>query len=315
MSWKEITVATKPEEIDEVCQALEALGVTGLVIEDQRDFEVFLAENRPYWDYVDEDLRLRFEGVSRVKFYAEDNSEGLAFIDRVRESLGRPLSVSDLQDEDWENGYKKHYKPIPVGEKLIIVPEWETLPEGESRVPLRLDPGLIFGTGSHATTQMCLEAVERFAGPGLRALDLGCGSGILSIAALLLGCDSAAGCDIDPKAPDVAGANAALNGFGPDRFTVLAGDVLSDAGLQKRLGGGYGLVLANIVADVIIPLAKLAGQFMAPDAVFVCSGIIAGREGETGAALKKAGLRIEAHHEKEDWHCFVCRLDSASQWC
>ena len=166
--------------------------------------------------------------------------------------------------------------------------------------------GLIFGTGSHPTTRMCLAALERYAAPGKRVLDLGCGSGILGIGALILGCEGCVGCDIDPKAPDVAAANAALNGIGKDRFTVYAGDILSDASLRRTLGSGYALVLANIVSDVIIPLSSFAGAFLAPDGVFIASGIIDGREDEVAAAIRAGGFRIAAHHSMEEWHCFEC---------
>jgi ribosomal protein L11 methyltransferase len=185
------------------------------------------------------------------------------------------------------------------------VPEWESVPEG-GRLPLRLDPGLIFGTGSHATTRMCLAALEQYAAPGKRVLDLGCGSGILGIGALVLGCESSTGCDIDPKAPDVAMANAALNGIGAERFQVRAGDILSDSSLRKALGTGYDIVLANIVSDVIIPLAPLVDAFLAPDGVFITSGIIEGRQDEVAAAIRAAGFAITVHRCEEEWHCFEC---------
>ena len=152
--------------------------------------------------------------------------------------------------------------------------------------------------------------LSAFAKPRRNAklLDLGCGSGILGIGALLLGCAHVTGCDIDPKAPEVAAANAALNGFYEDRFTVCAGDILVDAGLRRRLGTGYDIVLANIVADVIIPLAALAPAFLAPGGTFVCSGIIDGREDEVAAALTRAGFTVTAHDTLEEWHCFTSVL-------
>ena len=211
-----------------------------------------------------------------------------------------------MQDSDWENNWRQYYQPIEIGEKLVVVPEWLETPD-DGRIPLRLDPGLIFGTGSHATTRMCLAALEHCAAPGKRVLDLGCGSGILGIGALLLGCDSVAGCDIDPKAPEVAEANAALNGLHADRFRVCAGDVLADAPMRASLGAGYDLVLANIVSDVIIPLSGIVGEFLAPDGVFLCSGIIEGRQDEVAAALRRNGFAILEHFNEEEWHCYVAK--------
>jgi ribosomal protein L11 methyltransferase len=154
---------------------------------------------------------------------------------------------------------------------------------------------------------MCLEAIEKNAGEGKKALDIGCGSGILGIAACLMGCESCAGCDIDPKAPDVAVRNAALNGIGSERFRVSAGDILSDAGMRKSLGSGYDIVLANIVADGIITLAGIVRDFMAPDAVFICSGIIEGRQEEARRALLNAGFTVTDHQCLEEWPCFTAK--------
>ena len=154
---------------------------------------------------------------------------------------------------------------------------------------------------------MCLAALEKYAGEGKTFLDLGCGSGILGIGALVLGSARCVGCDIDPKAPDVAASNAALNGIGSDRFKVYAGNILSDASLRHMLGSGYDAVLANIVSDVIIPLSALVRQFMKPGAVFITSGIIDGRQDEVRAALEGNGFEVIEHRKEEEWHCFVCR--------
>ena len=305
MRYIEVTVNTPKEEIDARCERMADMGAGGFVIENEDDFQDFLDHNHQYWDYVDEELADRFRGVSRIKCYLTDDAEGLDTLRQIRAAYGE-VQTAFVEDSDWENNWREYYKPIEVGEKLVVVPEWEEAPEN-GRVPLRLDPGLIFGTGSHATTRMCLTALEGFARPGLRVLDLGCGSGILGIGALLLGADSCLGVDIDPKAPDVVMSNAALNGIGPERMSAWAGDVLSDESLRRRIGAGYGLVLANIVADVIIPLSAGVRQFMAPDAVFICSGIIEHRCVETEAALRANGFTILDHLTEDEWHCFVCK--------
>ena len=305
MRWIEVCVDTPGGEIDARCEELAALGAGGFVIENEDDFREFLENNRQYWDYVDRELEESYSGVSRIKTYLADDADGRAILAAIRERYPS-LGVSYVEDSDWENNWREYYKPIEVGERLVVVPEWEETPQN-GRIPLRLDPGLIFGTGSHPTTRMCLAALEGCAGPGKRVLDLGCGSGILGIGALLLGCGICVGCDIDPKAPDVAAANAALNGIGPDRFSVYAGDIRSDASLRRLLGGGYDLVLANIVSDVIIPLSALVGAFLAPGGVFIASGVIDGREEEVSAALRANGFSIAEHYHEEEWHCFVCR--------
>ena len=219
MQWIEAAVETRSDEIDALCERLAELGAGGMVIEDEADFQRFLEQNHQYWDYVDDELTDQFRGVSRVKFYLADDEDGRAQLASIRAGLGREIRTAIVADSDWENNWRQYYEPIEIGKRLVVVPEWLETPEGD-RVPLRLDPGLIFGTGSHATTRMCLAALEELSGAGKSVLDLGCGSGILAIGALLLGCDRAVGCDIDPKAPDVAASNAALNGIGPDRFRV-----------------------------------------------------------------------------------------------
>jgi ribosomal protein L11 methyltransferase len=281
------------------------MGAGGFVIENEEDFKDFLETNHQYWDYVDEELENKFKGISRIKCYLTDDEDGLKVL-RAINAAYTDVQTSFVEDSDWENNWREYYKPIEVGEKLVVVPEWEEIPD-DGRLPLRLDPGLIFGTGSHATTRMCLAALEKFSGEGVKVLDLGCGSGILGIGALVLGCDSCFGVDIDPKAPDVVMSNAALNGIGSDKMQVCAGDIIGDASLRAYLGTGYNLVLANIVADVIIPLSAVVRQFMAPDAVFICSGIIEHRWVETENALKANGFEILDHVSEEEWHCFVCK--------
>ncbi len=305
MRYIEVTVNTPGAEIDARCQEMADMGAGGFVIENEEDFKDFLEQNHQYWDYVDDELENQFAGVSRIKCYLTDDEDGLAVLRRINAAYD-DVTTSYVEDSDWENNWREYYKPIEVGEKLVVVPEWEEAPQ-DGRLPLRLDPGLIFGTGSHATTRMCLAALEEFSKPGGRVLDLGCGSGILGIGALILGCDSCLGVDIDLKAPDVVMSNAALNGIGADKMTAWAGDIIADASLRARIGGGYQLVLANIVADVIIPLSAVVRQFMAPGAVFICSGIIEHRWPETEAALISNGFEILDHKSEEEWHCFVCR--------
>ena len=305
--WLEVTLPVPADRLERVCDILTANGMAGLVVEEEGDFLRFLEQNRQYWDYVDEGLAQRMKGASRVKFYVPDSEEGRGQLRRYLAGLEEyePQTVS-LREEDWATSWQKYYQPIPVGNRVYIVPDWmrgEPVPDG--RVPLYLNPGLTFGTGAHPTTQLCLELLEEVIRPGDQVLDLGCGSGILAIAALALGASRAVGVDIDPKAADVALENAALNGIGPDRLSVYAGDVLADKKLAARLEPGRNrVVLANIVADVIIPLSGAAGALMAADGVFLSSGIIEGRQDEVRAALEAAGFAVVRHLERGGWHAF-----------
>lgn len=308
MQWIEAAFRSSPGDIDALCERLTDLGAEGLVIEDEADFRRFLEENRRYWDYVDEELESRYRGVSRVKLYVEDSPEGRARLAAFTAGTGLEPECRAVADEDWAENWKQYYKPIEIGEKLLILPSWEPIPEAPERLILRLDPGLAFGTGGHATTRMCLEALEKYAGPEKFVLDLGCGSGILGIGALVLGCAYCAGCDIDPKSPESAAENARLNGIRESIYKMYTGDVLADAGLRAELGAGYDLVLANIVSDVIIPLAPLVPGFMSKKGVFITSGIIDGREGEVEKTLRSAGFEISDHLHEAEWHAFVCKL-------
>ena len=303
IKWLEVAVNTAPDELDEVCAKLTAAGMDGLVIEDEGEFLRFLEQNKQYWDYVDQELLDKMKGVTRVKFYVTDDEDGKKQLAHYIHGLDREYTVTPLSDNDWAYSWQKYYKPLEIGTRLYVVPQWmrdDPVPDG--RVPFYLNPGLTFGTGSHASTQLCLEGVEEHTKTGRAVLDLGCGSGILSIAALCLGAGDAVAVDIDPKAVDVAYENAALNGIGKDRYTVRAGNVLSDAALARELSQRqYHLVLANIVADVIIPLAPHVPPLLEEDGVFLCSGIIDTRAHEVEDALRKAGLKLTCKREKNGW--------------
>ncbi len=302
--WLEVILNVKADEMDALCATLIANGVPGLAVEEEEEFRAFLEENRQYWDYVDDELMEQMKGVSRVKFYVTDDADGKKQLAGYLQDIDLPYTTVPLREYDWAHSWQKYYRPLAVGEKLYIVPEWERdtaeIPAGVTR--LLMNPGLTFGTGSHASTQLCLEGVEAHTKPNDLVLDLGCGSGILAIAALCLGARFATGVDIDPKAVDVAYENAALNGIGKDRCRFLAGNVLADQPLVNELAQEKAdLVLANIVADVIIPLAPVVPRLLKEDGVFLCSGIIDTRGDEVAAALEAAGLHVIRRREKTGW--------------
>lgn len=206
-----------------------------------------------------------------------------------------------MQNADWENNWKQYFHPIKIGKRLLIRPTWEDEYDAEGRAVLHLEPGLAFGTGSHETTRLCLEALEKNIKGGEKVLDVGCGSGILAIASLLLGAESATGVDIDELAVKTAEENGKMNGFGSDRLTFIHGD------LADKVSGKFDIVVANIVADVIIMFCKTVPDFMADNAVFITSGIIDIREQEVVDAFAENGFEIIARHADGGWRCFECR--------
>ena len=308
MNWLEITIATAPSTTQDVAARLTAGGFAELVLEDQTEFEEFLEENRNYWDYIDESLQQHLEGLSQIKLYLEDtDTAGLEKLKKLLEELGLTMQVTTMGDTDWEESWKDNYPPQPVGERLVVLPYWLADTQ-TNREKIILDPGLTFGTGAHPSTQMVMETMEQLDLQDAACLDLGSGSGILSITALRLGAKTAVGVDIDPKAEDIARENAAYNGFASPAFTALTGNVTSDKPLMDRLAASrYDLLLVNIVADVIIGLSPVLPAFMDENTHLICSGILDTRLADVTAALEKAGLTVTQVRQKEDWRCVSVR--------
>ena len=305
MAWLEITVPTTAENIGSVTTALTAGGFSDLVIEDQAEFETFLDENREYWDYIDETLQQKLDGLSNIKLYLEDtDAAGMDKLTALISRLGLTMTAAPLPDVNYEESWKDSYPPQPIGSKLLVLPCWLSDTDTEGRLPVILDPGLTFGTGAHPSTQMVMEAMEELVRPSDHCLDLGSGSGILSITALRLGAKTATGIDIDPKAEDIARENAGYNGYAAPEFTALTGNVTADKALMERLSKTeYDVVLVNIVADVIIGLAQTLPAFLTPSTRLICSGILDTRLEDVKAALAAAGITVTSVRQKEDWRC------------
>ncbi len=312
VTWLAVVMDVDTQKLDEVSATLIEAGVSGIMIEEEEDFHRFLEENRQYWDYVDEELMEKMKGLSRITFYVTDDEDGKAQLNHYTKDIDIPYQTVKLQENDWAYSWQKYYHPIPIGEHLYIVPEWEkdeSLPEG--KVPVYLNPGLTFGTGSHASTRLCLEAVEAYLEKGETIIDLGCGSGILSVAALVLGAKYATAVDIDPKSRGVVRENAQLNQIGEERLEVIIGDVLTDAPLLAKLQENkVHMVLANIVADVIMPLSVEAIPMLEEDGYFICSGIIDTRAQEVRSHLEEHGYTVIEEKEHKGWMCFVCKKNT-----
>ncbi len=314
MNWLEITVHTAPATIEDVAAGLTAGGFEDLVIEDQAEFEEFLEENRSYWDYIDESLEKQLQGLSRIKLYLQEGDDAaLARLQTLLTSLearlgSLPTDISKMEEVDWEESWKDNYPPLPVGEKLVVLPYWLADSYDDTRLRVILDPGLTFGTGAHPSTRMVMAAMEQAVKPGAVCLDLGSGSGILSVTALRLGAKSAVGVDIDPKAEDIARENAGLNGFHSPEFTALTGNVTADKKLMARLAAQpYDVVLVNIVADVIISLAPVLPKFLTEETTLICSGILDTRLEDVKTALTAAGITVTQTFAQEDWRCLKAK--------
>ncbi len=317
MNWLQVAIETTADGIDAVCNALTEVGIVGFEIEDKDDFNSFLEDNRQSWDYVDEELYNEKQGSTKVKIYIEEDEKAAEKLTSVKNALevirceeygSLDVKIENLAQEDWENNWRQYFKPLYVGDNIIIKPHWEEVENTDGKLVFEIDPGMTFGSGQHETTRMCVEALEKCVHKGDKVADLGCGSGILSVIAILLGAESAYAVDIDPNCEKIAYENAALNDVGRDVYTVECGNVLTDTKLCEKLAREkYDVVVANIVADVIIPLSEKVRRFMKEDARFICSGIIDFRRDEVEEALVKNGFEILEVKHDGDWYAFVCR--------
>ena len=295
MDWTEVTVAVNAADIDKAGDIAQMVGPYGIYIEDYSNLEQE-AREIAHIDLIDEELLKKDRSKAFVHVYIspeENPAEAIAFLSERynAEGIAHEISTASCAEEDWINNWKKYFKPIPVGEKLLIRPIWEQEYDPQGRAVLNLEPGIAFGTGTHETTRLCLELLEKYVRPGCRLLDVGCGSGILSVAGLLLGAQSAVGVDIDELAVKTAIQNAELNGVA-DRFTGICGN------LTDKVSGTFDVVAANIVADIIIELTASIEQFMRPDTVYLMSGIIDTREQDVLSVVEKKFDILDRREEK-----------------
>ena len=314
MNWVETDIYTTTEGIEPLTGILLGMGINGFVIKDSADFEEFLSDKTINWDYIDDDLMGLKNCETTVTVYLPENAQGLENLEAVKLELkalkardydnkfGRlEYELKNVKEEDWANNWKQYFKPLCVGEKLLIKPSWEQVSPDEQRKILEIDPASSFGTGQHNTTQLCLELLEKNLSNGDKLLDLGCGSGILSIAALLLGASSAYAVDIDENSVKIAAENAEKNHIPTDVYTAKCGNIIDDSDFTAAIGTEYDIVCANIVADVLIGMSDKFAGFLKENGKLIISGIIDSRKDEVLDVIKAKGFELTEIREKEDW--------------
>lgn len=314
MNWTEVNIFTSADGIEPVCGCLLNIGITGFAIRDSKDFEEFLSNKTGNWDYIDDDLMGLKNCETCVTVYLPENSQGADMLSSVKNEMselkkrdsdnkfGRlAVELSNVKEEDWANNWKQYFKPLTIGEKLVIKPSWEAYENSDNKIILEIDPASSFGTGQHNTTQLCLELLEKNLDKNNKLLDIGCGSGILSIAGILLGAESACAVDIDLNSVKTAKDNAVKNKIEDSRYSALYGNILTEAALCEKIGSGYDIITANIVADILIAMSPLFKSFIKPDGILILSGIISERSSEVIAAMNNNGYKLIEMREKDGW--------------
>ncbi len=317
MDFLQTDVYTESKAVDVLVMQLSELGITGFVIHDSADFDEFLNDKNANWDYVDDDLMGLKTVPTHITLYLQDNAQGLETLAELKGALAElhakdpdfygslEIHIDSVREEDWANNWKQYYKPFNVGKKLTVKPSWESVDPADGRKILEIDPASSFGTGQHHTTKMVMELLEEVINGGEKMLDLGCGSGILSIAGLLLGADNVVMADVFENAVNTAAENVRKNGFDDSRFSAYRGNIIDDRPLREKIGAGYDIITANIVADVIIAMSGLFGGFLKPEGTLIVSGIIDERLDEVLAALTSAGFSVKTRKNAEGWNAIV----------
>lgn len=304
MDWTEITVTVSNKDVDQVSDIANLVVPYGIYIEDYTNLEQDV-EEIAHIDLIDEELLAKDRTKAKVHMYISCEDNPLEAVSKISEMLKEAnidfqVDSLDCNDEDWLNNWKQYFQPSPVGEKLLIRPTWRKNYDPKGRIVINLDPGLAFGTGTHETTRLCLEVLEKIVKEDTTVLDVGCGSGILGIASLLLGGKSAVGVDIDPMAVKTAKENAVLNNV-EDKFTAIEGN------FTEKVSGKFDIVVANIVADAIIFLSQGVKAFMKEDSVYIMSGIIDTRVDEVIEEVSK-NFEITQKLFLNGWYCLTAKI-------
>lgn len=315
MNWLEVTIYTTKQGLETITGLLMQMGVNGFVIQDPDDYDEFLTLQGTTWDYMDENMEKLKDCETSIQFYLAENNQGQETFIEIKNMLQRlkeadqegvygklNMDLGNVKEEDWANNWKQYFKPFEVGEKFVIKPSWESYDVPTNRIILEIDPNSSFGTGQHYTTQLCIEQLENIIKPGQKVLDMGCGSGILSIGAVLLGAEHVTAVDIDENSVNIAGENFKQNHIDKAVYTTYCGNVMADEALVTTIKeGAYDVVVANIVADVIIGMKEILKGFLKAGGTLIASGVIGDRCEEVKEALETCGFVIETITEKNDW--------------
>jgi len=310
MKWYKGSIEVASEAADIAAARLLDFGIEGVEIADEYENMRFIEGHPSNWDYVEDSLMTAQKGAATVKFYLpEDSRDDIDHIRKALADFGRADFA--LVEDDWSEAWKAHYKPFKIGKRVVVVPAWENYSPGGDEIVFKIDPGHVFGTGQHQSTALCVAALEKHMAPGAAVLDIGCGSGILSIIGLLLGAKAAAAIDIDPSAQKVCRENSRLNNIDPDSYNVRIGNILADTALLDEISRHkYDVVVANIIADVIIPLAPVAKGLLVPDGVFIAGGIIKDRRDDVLDVLTKDGYGIKEVVTQDEWVAVVATYEA-----
>ncbi|WP_295086039.1 50S ribosomal protein L11 methyltransferase [Ruminococcus sp.] len=314
MEWTEVNIYTTTEGIELLCSKLGDIGIKGFSIKDAEDFKEFLENKNGQWDYIDDDLMGLSECETCITVYIPTNGQGAEMLIAIKSMLaemkaadtegiyGRlEAEMSNIREEDWANNWKQYFKPFKVGEKLVIKPSWEEYDNSDGRIILEIDPASSFGTGKHHTTRLCLEVLEKYLTKGEKLLDMGCGSGILSIGAMLLGAGSAVAVDIEENAAATAKENAIKNHISDDKYKTYFGNILTDEKLADEIDDKYDIIAANIVADVLIAMKDSFRRYLRSGGILIVSGIIEERMDEVIDVLLAAGFKEPEPEVREGW--------------
>ncbi len=305
MNWTEILITIPVSLVDLASDICTMVVPYGFYIEDYSELEKDALEIA-HIDLIDEELVAKQRDNAIIHIYIDPENNPKEAIDYLEyrfkaEGIDYEIDTTGISEEDWANNWKKYFKPTEIGEKLLILPEWETAPKTERKI-LKIDPGAAFGTGTHPTTKLCLSVIQDVICGGESVLDIGTGSGILSIASLLLGAKSCFGVDIDPLAVKTAKENGAKNEFFEPEYTMVAGD------LADKVSGKYDVCIANIVADVIIRLCDNITDYIKPNGLFITSGIIDTRAAQVRETIEKTGFDIVEVYEEKGWVCMISKF-------